>query len=142
AVALEAARVAQQGASLEEVADAARRTLERVQVIAMVDTLEYLRRGGRIGRARSLLGSFLSIKPILHVEDGEVAPLERVRTRSRAIERLVQLATDGDVKRAFVGSGGNRDEAEALLERLRPALPGAELLLGQVGPVVGVHAGP
>lgn len=142
AVALEAARVAQQGASLEEVADAARRTLERVQVIAMVDTLEYLRRGGRIGRARSLLGSLLSIKPILHVEDGEVAPLERVRTRSRAIERLVQLATEGDVKRAFVGSGGNRDEAEALLERLRPALPGAELLLGQVGPVVGVHAGP
>jgi len=142
AVVLEAARVAQQGGTLKEVAEAARRTLERVQVIAMVDTLEYLRRGGRIGRARSLLGSLLSIKPILHVEDGEVAPFERVRTRNRAIERLIQIAAESNVRRAFVGSGGNREDAEALLERLRPVLPDAELLLGQVGPVVGVHAGP
>lgn len=143
AVAVEAATVAREGGTLEDVAAAARRTMERVQVIALVDTLEYLRRGGRIGRARSMLGSLLSIKPIVHVEDGEVAPLERVRTRGRAVERLYQLATaDPNAKRVFVGSGGNREEAEAFLHRLRAALPKTELLLGQVGPVVGVHAGP
>ncbi|MCK9519930.1 MAG: DegV family protein [Dehalococcoidia bacterium] len=143
AVAVEAAFVARQGGTLEEVSAAARRTIERVQVIALVDTLEYLRRGGRIGRARSMLGSLLSIKPLVHVEDGEVAPLERVRTRGRAIERLFELATaDPTARRVFVGSGGNREEAEVFLERLRRALPDTELLLGQVGPVVGVHAGP
>jgi DegV family protein with EDD domain len=143
AVALEAAALAAKGAGIDEVAAVARATAQRVRVIALVDTLEYLRRGGRIGRARSLLGSLLSIKPIVHVEDGEVAPFERVRTRGRAIERLFELATaDPGAKRIFVGSGGNREEAEQFLERLRPALPRTELLLGQIGPVVGVHAGP
>lgn len=142
-VVLEAATMAQKGATFEEVVAAAHAAAERVKVIAMVDTLEYLRRGGRIGRARSLLGSLLSIKPIVHVDDGEVAPLERVRTRGRAVERLYELATaDTTAKRVFVGSGGNREEAEQFLERLRPALPATELLLGQIGPVVGVHAGP
>ncbi|MGE5597245.1 MAG: DegV family protein, partial [Hyphomicrobiales bacterium] len=107
------------------------------------DTLEFLRRGGRIGRARSLLGSLLSIKPLLHVENGEVAPFERVRTRGRAIERLFELATaDRSLKRAFVGCGRNDEEARAFLERLRPALPDTELHLAQIGPVVGVHTGP
>lgn len=143
AVALEAAIAAEAGATPDEVAAVAERVRDRVQVIATMDTLEYLRRGGRIGRASSMLGSLLSIKPIVHVEDGEVAPLERVRTRSKAVDRLFTLTTaEPSARRVFVGCGGNDAEASAFLERLRPAMPGTEFHLGQVGPVIGVHAGP
>lgn len=143
AVAMEAAKVAQTGGSRAEVIAAANHAIERVKVIALVDSLEYLRRGGRIGRASSLLGSLLSIKPLLHVEEGEVAPLERVRTRGKAVQRLLDLATaDPKSRLLFVGCGGNDAEAEAFLERLRPKLPETETHLGQIGPVVGVHTGP
>lgn len=143
AVVLEAALAAEAGATLDEVTAAAERVRDRVRVIATLDTLEYLRRGGRIGRASSMLGSLLSIKPIVHVEDGEVAPLERVRTRSKAVDRLFALTTaESGARRVFVGCGGNDAEARAFLERLRPAMPGTEFHLGQVGPVIGVHAGP
>ncbi|MCC7366586.1 MAG: DegV family protein [Dehalococcoidia bacterium] len=143
AVALEAAIVAQRGGTLEEVAAAARHTADRVRVVALVDTLEYLRRGGRIGRAQSMLGSLLSIKPLLHVDKGEVAPFDRVRTRSKAVQRLFEIATeDRTLKRVFLGCGGNDAEALEFMERLRPLMPHTEFILGQVGPAVGVHSGP
>ncbi|MBI2765645.1 MAG: DegV family protein [Chloroflexi bacterium] len=142
-VVLEAALAAERGAPAAEVAQAARHAMDRTHVIAVVDTLEYLRRGGRIGRASSLVGSLLSIKPLVHVERGEVAPFERVRTRTKARERLFELATkDRTLKRVFVGGGGNDDEALAFMERLRPLLPHTEFHLGQLGPAVGVHVGP
>lgn len=142
-VVLAAAIAAAQGKPLAEVAAAAHRTIDHVRVVALVDTLEYLRRGGRIGRARSLIGSLLSIKPLLHVDRGEVAPFERVRTRSRAVQRLFEIATeDRTLKRVFVASGGNDAEAAEFLERLRPLMPHTEFHLAQIGPVVGVHAGP
>ncbi len=115
----------------------------RVRIFAAVDTLEYLRRGGRIGRARSMLGSLLSIKPIIHVEDGEIAPLERVRTRARALDRLVELATnDPSVTAIYVGSAGDDAAAEALAARIRPLAPGVEVRVGFLGPAVGAHSGP
>ena len=142
-VVLEAAIVAQRGGTREEVVAAAQATMPNVRVIALVDTLEYLRRGGRIGRARSLMGSLLSIKPILHVENGEVAPFDRVRTRSKAVQRLFDITTeDTNLKRVFVACGGNDDEAMEFMERVRPLLPETEFHLAQIGPVVGVHAGP
>lgn len=142
-IVMDAAIAANAGASLADVAAAARRAMDRTRVIALVDTLEYLRRGGRIGRAASLVGSLLSIKPILQVTQGEVAPFEKVRTRSRALDRLFEIATsDRNAKRCFVGCGGNDDEALAFMDRLRPSMPHTEFHLGQVGPVVGCHAGP
>jgi len=111
--------------------------------LACLDTLEYLRRGGRIGRATSMLGSLLSIKPLIQVENGEIAPFDRVRTRSKALDRLFAVATeDRNARRMFVGCGGNDDEARAFMERLRPMLPHTEFHIGQVGPAVGVHGGP
>lgn len=143
AIVLEAAAAAQSGAPLEKVAEVARRAMDRVHVVCLLDTLEYLQKGGRIGRARSMLGALLSIKPLVQVQDGEVAPFERVRTRSRALERLFELATaDRTIKRIFVGSAGNDADAEAFAERLRPLLPHTDVRLGQIGPVVGVYAGP
>ena len=142
-VVIEAARSAQAGGTLEEVVATARRLKDRVTVHVSLDTLEYLQRGGRIGRARSFLGSILSVKPILHVEDGEVAPFERVRTRTKATARIFEIASgQGRAKEMFVASGGNEAEARALLERLRAVLPHTDLLLGTLGPAVGVYTGP
>ncbi|HMO54022.1 MAG TPA: DegV family protein [Tepidiformaceae bacterium] len=142
-IVLEAARAAEGGASLPEVVSATRRAMDRVSVHVLVDTLEYLQRGGRIGRARSLLGSVLSIKPILRVDDGEVAPFERVRTRGKAIERMYEIAAGMPrAKEMFVAAGGAQDDALGLIERLRPQLPHTELRLGTIGPVVGVYTGP
>lgn len=142
-IVMEAALAAQSGKSLAEVVGATRRAMDSTGVYLLVDTLEFLRRGGRIGRASSLLGSILSIKPILHVEDGEVAPVERVRTKAKAVERIFQLALKHPrSKTLFVAYGGDSAQAELLMERLRPALPHTEILLAEFGPVVGVHTGP
>jgi DegV family protein with EDD domain len=143
AVVVEAAEAARAGASREEVASVARHAVDRVHVIAALDTLEYLRRGGRIGRARSFLGSLLNIKPILHVDGGEMAPLERVRTRAKVMERLAELATaDPRISRLYVAAGGEPAAVDELVERVRPLLPHTEIIRGRIGPVVGVHAGP
>jgi DegV family protein with EDD domain len=143
AVVLAAAEAAEAGASAAEVAGIARKTGARAHIFAAVDTLEYLRRGGRIGRASSLLGSLLSIKPIIHIADGEIQPLERVRTRNKAIDRLVELATaDPELPRLFVAAAGDDAAAGALAARLRPLLPRTEIIVGRLGPVVGAHSGP
>ena len=142
-IVLEAAAVAQAGGRLEDVVAAARRAMDRVKVIVVVDTLEYLQRGGRIGRAQSLLGSVLSIKPLLQVESGEVAPFDRVRTRSKAIERLFEMATGQPrSKRLFMGCGGNMADGEAFIERLRPLMPHTDIGIASLGPIVGVYTGP
>ncbi|MEO8538698.1 MAG: DegV family protein [bacterium] len=142
-IVLEAARTAQSGATLAEVVAATRRVMDRVSVHVSVDTLEYLQKGGRIGRAASFLGSVLSIKPILRVEDGEVAPFERVRTRTKAVERMFEIATSmGRAKEMFVACSGDDAEARTMIERLRPVLPHTDLFLGHLGPVVGVYTGP
>lgn len=142
-IVLEAALVAEAGGTLEDVTRAARSAMDRTKVVAVVDTLEYLRRGGRIGRAGALVGSLLSIKPLLHVERGEVAPFEKVRTRTKALQRLFEITTrDRTLRRVFVGCGGNDAEALAFMDRLRPHMPHTSIELASIGPVVGVHAGP
>jgi fatty acid-binding protein DegV len=111
-----------------------------------VDTLEYLRRGGRIGPAAALLGSALAVKPLLHLVDGHIEPLEKVRTSARAISRLEDLAAakagDAEVDVA-VHHLANPERAASLAERLRGRLPRLqELYVSEVGAVVGAHVGP
>jgi DegV family protein with EDD domain len=139
-----AAEAATGGASVDEVVAAA----ERVETTTMfyVDTLEHLRRGGRIGAAAALFGTALSVKPLLHVLDGQIAPLEKVRTTSKALARLEQLAVDragdGPVDLA-VHHLAAADKANALAERLRARVPGLQsLYVSEVGAVVGAHVGP
>lgn len=142
-VVLEAAAAAANGGKLEDVVAATRRAMDRVSVRVVVDTLEYLQKGGRIGRARSLMGSVLSIKPLLHVEDGEVAPLEKVRTRTKAFERMVEIASQQSrAKMMLVTCSGNDAEAERFIEAVRPQLPHTDIGLARLGPVVGVYTGP
>ncbi|GAC1610404.1 MAG: DegV family protein [Mycobacteriales bacterium] len=134
------------GADVEAVASVASSAAARTMTLFYVDTLEHLRRGGRIGAAAALFGTALAVKPLLHVVDGHIAPLEKVRTASKALARLEDLA---------VGIAGDQpvdiavhhlaaaEKAHGLAERLRARLPGLESLhVSEVGAVVGAHVGP
>lgn len=141
-----AARAAAAGADVDTVEERAREAAAATDLVFYVDTLEHLRRGGRIGAAAALLGTALAVKPLLHVVDGQIAPLERVRTASRALARLeaivLERAGDAAVDLA-VHHLAAQDTAEQLAERLRASVPGlGELHLSEVGAVVGAHVGP
>ncbi len=148
---LAGARLAQEGGSLEAVAELVRATCAGATVVFYVDTLEYLRRGGRIGRAGALVGSALSIKPILGLREGHIVPLERVRTSSRAIARLEEIAVEAVEAARDAGSPAvdvavhhldSRERAERLAERLGSRLPGSQVDVVELGAVVGAHVGP
>jgi DegV family protein with EDD domain len=128
-----------------EAAGAILQRLEPIQsgmrVYFMVGTLEYLRRGGRIGRASALLGSVLQVKPVLTIQDGQVAPLERVRTQERALARVIELARRDDRPVcALIGHADAAGAAERLAHALEPV--SESLIVAPLGPVVGAHAGP
>jgi len=140
---MEAAEAARAGAKLAEVKAAAESAVQRIHVLFMLDTLEYLRRGGRIGRARAYLGALLSVKPILALREGEIYPEERVRTRARGLERIIQSGIrHQNVKLAAVGHSTTPDEAESIRERLAMAFPNVKVHLIRFGPVIGTHGGP
>lgn len=142
---LAAADAADAGAGVAAVEAAAADVAARCRVFFCVDTLDRLRRGGRIGAAAALLGTALAVKPLLHVAQGRIVPLEKVRTTARAAQRLVELAVraagDGPVDLA-VHHLGAADRAEELAARLRERLPAvARLLVSEVGAVIGAHVG-
>ena len=140
---MEAVEAARAGAKLAEVKAAAESAVQRTHVRFMLDTLEYVRRGGRIGRARAYLGTLLRVKPILSFREGEVYPEERVRTRARGLERMIQWAVRHQkVKRAVVAHSTTLDEAESIRERLAMAFPSVKVYLIRFGPVLGTHGGP
>ena len=140
---LAAADVAARGADAKTVAEKVAAMRDDVQTYFSVATLEFLRRGGRIGRASALLGSVLQVKPVLCIRDGLVTPLERVRTFDRALNRIVELTREVDRGKGLCVIVGHAD-AEADAERVARELdPIAETLMIQpLGPVVGAHAGP
>lgn len=135
------AREAKAGASLDQLAAHARGLLERTHLVAVLDTLEYLKRGGRIGNAQALVGTLLNIKPILGIRESEVVPLERVRTRGKALERLGQRIGDMGPLEAVAVAASDDTVASELSEVARGFWSGPiERFL--LGPVVGTHAGP
>jgi DegV family protein with EDD domain len=144
--ALRAREVLDGDGSAEEAADAARRRAEATWAGFYVNTLEHLRRGGRVTVARALIGTALAVKPLLHVVDGGIAPLENVRTASRALARLEALAVEqaGDAPvDVAVHHLVNPERASSLAASLASRLPGLrELVVKEVGPVVGAHVGP
>lgn len=147
--ALSAADVLDAGGSVEEAAEAARHRADLATSLFYVDTLEYLRRGGRIGAAAALLGGALAVKPLLRIDDGRVANLERVRTSARALSRLedlvVEAAGDLDVD-VCVAHLANPDRAADLAgrlgARLATNLDGRDVWCGELGAVLGAHVGP
>jgi DegV family protein with EDD domain len=143
---LAAARTAADGGDVDAVEQAARDAAARTDVLFYVDTLEHLRRGGRIGAAAALFGAALAVKPLLHVQDGQIAALEKVRTTSKALARLEALVVERsgeDTVDVAVHHLAAPDGAQALAERLRVRLPRlGDLHVSEVGAVVGAHVGP
>ena len=141
-----AAEAAAMDADIEEVARAATDAAARTRTLFYVDTLEYLRRGGCIGAAAALFGTALSVKPLLEVLDGAIVPIEKVRTASRAIQRLEDVAVEHAGEQPVdiaVHHLASAERATALAERLRSRVAGLQsLYASEVGAVVGAHAGP
>lgn len=147
--ALSAADVLDAGGTVAQAAEAARERAAAASSLFYVDTLEHLRRGGRIGPAAALLGGALSVKPLLKIEDGRVESLERVRTSGRALARLEELAVQAageDPADVWVGHLDNAARAgqlaEKLADRLVANLGGCDVWCGELGPVLGAHVGP
>ena len=142
-MALEAANLARAGRDRQTVAEHLRGLVAKARVICVVDTLTYLERGGRIGKARALLGSLLNVKPILQLKDGEVVPLGRARGRPQALNRLVELLErDGKVSQLAIMHGAATADAEQLRERVASRYPGVDIQLTEIGAVLGTHTGP
>jgi len=143
---LTAAKAAQAGANLTECQKLAEKAREHTGVYFVVETLEFLRRGGRIGGAQALLGSALNIKPILELRDGRIESVEKVRTKRKAIERMIDLVAQRVAGRTPVRLAtlhANAEiEARAALNTAALQLQPIETVCASVSPVVGTHAGP
>jgi DegV family protein with EDD domain len=141
---LAAADTADDGGGIDEVAAAATDVARRCRIFFSLDSLERLRRGGRIGAAAAWVGTALAVKPLLHVAQGRILPLEKVRTTARAAQRLVELAAQAagegpvDVAVQHLAAAARAEEVAA---RLRERLDVARLLVSEVGAVIGAHVG-
>jgi DegV family protein with EDD domain len=145
-VALAAARAAQAGAALAEAAETARRAIDCTGVIFVVDTLEFLHRGGRIGGAKRFLGTALNLKPLLTVADGKVEALESVRTKGKAVDRMLDLieARIGKKRplRLSPLHAAAPEEGQALMKMAKTRFQPDECILSEVSPAIGTHVGP
>ena len=145
-MALAAARAAENGADYKEAAEAARALVKDMRVLFVVDTLEFLHRGGRIGGAQRFIGSMLSIKPILHLLNGKIEPLASVRTKKKALAHLLDVAKEemagkSGIKAAVIHASA-ADDAQKLHDELKQILNPDEMHIVDLSPVVGAHVGP
>jgi DegV family protein with EDD domain len=142
-LAIAAAKAARGGASLKELVILTRHNMSRVGMRLAFDTLEYLKRGGRIGKAQALLGSLLGINPILGIKDGEVFPFGRERSRVKAIEHLYNfVAGHNHIEEMAVEDATTPDEADAFVQRLGTRFPVERIYRSKVSPVIGTNVGP
>lgn len=138
-----AAKAAQAGASLDEVIRVAEHNIPRIQTRMAFDTLEYLKRGGRIGKAKALMGSMLKINPILGIKDGEVFPFGQERSRTKAIGRLLEFVMSySQIDELAVEDATTPGEADALVERLVDKFPRERIYRSKFSPVIGTNVGP
>ena len=145
-VAAAAARAAASGKPIDEVVSIAEKTRDKTHLLFVVDTLEYLHKGGRIGGAKKLLGTALNIKPILHFEEGVIQPLSQSRTKSKGIEELLNIVEErlgsDTMAEAAVVHVDCLDEGKSLVEKVRERFQPPLIHLSDVSPVVGTHVGP
>jgi len=142
-VVMKAAKAAQLGASLDEVIEVVRRNIPRADFLATFDTLEYLKRGGRIGKAQAFLGSILRVHPIVTLRDGVIEPAGRTRSRAKAIDRLCEFAMSySHIEEIAIEEATTPDEAERIAERLDAKFPKERIYRSKPSPVIGAHTGP
>jgi DegV family protein with EDD domain len=138
-----ATQMAQSGANLDQIADWVRKAIPRVHVRMAFDTLEYLRRGGRIGKAQAFLGSLLKVNPVCSIKDGTTFPIARPRNRAQAMDFLVNFARSFErIEALALEDATTPDELEILAQRLKDLVPPECIYRSKVSPVVGTHVGP
>lgn len=142
-IVIEAARAARTGAGFNEVLEIAKNNISRVDFLSTFDTLEYLRRGGRIGKAQAFLGSMLKVNPLITLREGVVEPAGRVRSRGQAVSRLFKfVAGYSHIEAMAVEDTACPGEAEALVGRLRAKYPEVNIYRSKMTPAIGTHTGP
>jgi len=142
-IGIAAATVAKAGGDLPAVMEEVKQAIPNTHLLFLLDTLEYLLRGGRIGKAKALLGSILNVKPVLTFKDGEVVPGGQVRSRAKGLDRLFDFAKSAsNIQDLAVVYNTTPDEAQALVERMGTIFAQEQIKLSRVGPMLGVHAGP
>jgi DegV family protein with EDD domain len=142
-IVISAARKAKAGAKLNELADWVKKAIARSHFVVYFDTLKYLAKGGRIGKAQSLLGAMLSVKPIVTIKDGEIAPLTRLRSLSAGLDYLYNfVAGYPDAALVAVEYATTPDEADKLVKRLGAVFSKDRIFKAVISPVLGVHGGP
>ena len=145
-VCLAAARAAKAGATMEEVVKIANEAVPQIHFMVLFDTLKYLAKGGRIGKAKSLMGAMLNIKPLIGLKDGEVVPMGKARSYSKGMEQqyefIEKAIKKGEVKELAIMYNTSPDEANALADRISPLYPREKIIMGEIGPILGTHSGP
>lgn len=142
-IVITAAKAAQAGVNLEQIMTIVNQVIPRVQTVVLADTLEYLQKGGRIGKAEALLGSILNVKPLIKVKDGEGYPLQRVRTQARAVDRLYDFVRGfSRIRDMAIMHSTTPDEAERFAQRIGSFFPREHIHIGRFGPVMGTYLGP
>jgi DegV family protein with EDD domain len=142
-----AVEAAAAGATCQEIVAQIEEIKEKLHILFVVDTLEYLAKGGRIGNAKAFLGTVLKIKPILVLQDGAIEPLEQVRSKRKALARMLDLVDEylgdkGPQAKVAVTHALVLEEAQAWIQELKARLGCAEPSLSELGPVIGTHTGP
>ncbi len=138
-----AARAAKAGFPLAEIKGIVEDAVQRVHLVAMLDTLEYAKRSGRLGKGAALIGTLLNVKPLLSVTHDEVVPVENVRTQKRALERLAEIALgSGPIQELAVIHAAAERHAQELKRILAETFPEEQIVLAETGPVLGAHVGP
>jgi DegV family protein with EDD domain len=142
-IAISAAKAAKAGANLDEVIKATRRSMNKVDVRIAFDTLEYLKRGGRIGTAQAFLGSMLKMNPILTIKDGNTAGVTRLRCRAKAMDYLVDFVNGiSNIEEMAIEDAATPDDAQAVINRLGSGFSKERIYRMKVSPVIGTHVGP
>jgi DegV family protein with EDD domain len=142
-IVMAAVKIANTGASVKQVAEDVKQVVSSVKLLVLFDTLKYLAKGGRIGKAKSMLGSVLNVKPLLAIKDGEFVPVAQVRSRSKGIDKLFDFAIGTpNVEDMAVIHSTTSDEAESLASRIGTEIKLEQVRIARLGPVLGVHGGP
>lgn len=138
-----AAQMARAGANLDNIVDQVKKAIPRVHIRMTFDTLEYLRRGGRIGKAQAFLGGLLKVNPVLGIKDGATFPIARPRNRAQAMDFLVNFVEGfSRIEAVAIEDATTPDDLQTLAERLEDVVPPERLYRSKVGPVIGTHVGP
>jgi DegV family protein with EDD domain len=138
-----AATMAKKGESIDKIVKEVKKTIPKIHLLCLFDTLKYLLLGGRIGKAKALLGSILNVKPMITLKDGEVVPAGQVRTRAKGIDKLLEFGQNAkNIQDLAVVHSTTPGEAQNLAKELGPKFDRKRIRMSRVGPALGVHVGP